>query len=152
MFSQNRESDFHGDDAGCNYIGTENFVEPQHEGREEEGTSIVDEQAYYINFPEEFDNSAANAEAYRTNETTAEMSSHVTNFEEAVFDMCSREEPETETNIIPDNSLYLLDGEIAFADDREEETWEELFEDDENLEETTDDYQENPLGKGEEKP
>lgn len=66
--SQNRESDFHSGDAGCSYIGTENFVE----GREnetliitEEGTSIVDEQPYCINFPEEFDNSAENAEAYQ---------------------------------------------------------------------------------------
>ena len=87
------------------------------------------------------------------NEMTAEMSPHVTNVEEPVFEMCSPEELEIETNIIPDNSLHLLGGEIAFADDREEETWEELFEDDENVEEATDGgHQENPLGEGEEKP
>ena len=74
----------------------------------EEGTSIVDEQAYCISFPEEFDDSAENAEAYRRNETTAEMSSHVTYIGEPVFDMCSPEEPEIETNIIPDNSIYLM--------------------------------------------
>ena len=53
----------------------------------EEGTSVVDDRAYCINFPEEFDNRAHNADAYRRNETTAEMSSHVTNIEEPAFDV-----------------------------------------------------------------
>ena len=123
MSSQNRESDFHSDYASCSYIDTKNFVPTEGKENEtitmiEDGTSFVDEQTYCINFPEEFNNSAENAEAYRRNETTSvEKSSPVTgtNVEEPIFDMCSPEEPEIETNIIPDNSLYLLDGEIAFA-------------------------------------
>ena len=79
------------------------------------------------------------------------MSPHVTNVEEPVFDTCSPEELEIETNTITDDSLYFL--ETALADDCEEEAWEELFEDDENVEEVTDgSHQENPLGAGEEKP
>ena len=159
--SQNRESDFHSDDAGCSYIGTENFVAPQHEGRKnetlimiEEGTSIVDEQAYCINFPEAFDNGAENAEAYKTNETTAEMSSHVTNVEEPAFDMYSPEELEIETNIILDITLliYLMVKQHLLMTVRRKHAWEELLENDENVEETTDDHQENPLGEGKEKP
>lgn len=86
------------------------------------------------------------------NEMIVEMSLYVINVEELVFEMCLFEEFEIEINIIFDNFFYLFGGEIVFVDDREEEIWEELFEDDENVEEVIDGgYQENLFGEGEEK-
>ena len=52
------------------------------------------------------------------------MSLHVTNIEEPVFDMRSSKNPEVGNNFIP--GLLIL----ACADDPEEETWDEWWEDD----------------------
>ena len=138
-------------DADSNNTDAESIEE----GREnetlvvdEEGTKILDEQADCINSPEESDNSAENAEA-KGNETTAE---NITTIDEPVYGMYLPEDAEIETTIDPDDSLYLRDDEIAFADDCEEETWEELWENDENIEEANDVLQENQQGEMEEKP
>ena len=108
----------------------------------DEGTSIVEEKDDLLNSDEASDSSSNNVEETSGNESLSEGTFTTIVGEQLVsdaVDMNSLECPNIETASDPDDFLHLslCEDEIAFADDCDEETWEDSWEEDENFKDST---------------